>query len=97
MLSDHEWRALRALERQLRDDDPDFPRRFAVRARGLNRRRPGWAVVAIVVLAGLAVVLVLGGAPGAALALVAVAGLLALLRYGYRAAARDDPDDGTRR
>ncbi|MBW0101796.1 DUF3040 domain-containing protein [Pseudonocardia sp. KRD-291] len=37
MLSDHELKTLRELERRLLDDDPDFPRSFTTRERRLHR------------------------------------------------------------
>lgn len=77
MLSDHEMKRLRELERQLLDDDPEFPRSFDTRARRLGRHQIGLpAMSAIAVMMVLAVFLVVAGAPGAALGLVTVTGLL---------------------
>lgn len=88
MLSDHEMRTLRELERRLLDDDPDFPRRFDMRARRLDRRRRELRVATALVLA-LAAVLLVAGAPGAAFALVAVCGVVWLAwRWPRSGAAR---------
>ncbi|MDN5919811.1 MAG: DUF3040 domain-containing protein [Pseudonocardia sp.] len=77
MLSDHEMKTLRELERQLLDDDPEFPRRFDTRARRLGGNHLGMpAATAIAVVMVLAAVLLVAGAPGAALGLVTVTGVL---------------------
>ena len=39
MLSDHEWRTLREVERQFLAEDPEFARSFATRAQHLGHRR----------------------------------------------------------
>lgn len=77
MLSDHELKTLRELERRLLEDDPGFPRSFDTRARRLGRPQLGLpAMTAIAVAMALGAVLVVAGAPGAALGLVTVTGLL---------------------
>ena len=77
MLSDHELKTLRELERRLLDDDPDFPRSFDTRAQRLGRPRPGLpSITAVAVAVVLGAVLLMAGAPGAALGLVTVTGLL---------------------
>lgn len=98
MLSDHELKTLRALERQLLDDDPDFPRSFDTRARRLGRPHLGMTarvVIAVVML--LAVVLVVAGAPGSALGLVAATGLSWAVWRWWPAAISDNGPRGDRR
>jgi len=82
MLSDHELKALRALERQLLDDDPEFPRSFDARAQRLGRGHIGLLTASgIAVVMVLAAVLVVSGAPGAALGLIVIT---AVLWLGWR-------------
>ncbi|MDN5919420.1 MAG: DUF3040 domain-containing protein [Pseudonocardia sp.] len=95
MLSDHELKTLRELERRLLDDDPEFPRRFDTRARrmrGPQLRLP--AAIAIAVVMVLAAVLLVAGAAGAALGLVTVTGLLWLAwRWCYATTSDNTPRD----
>lgn len=74
MLSDHERKTLRELERQFRADDPAFSRSFDVRARRTGRSRLGTAaaVTAVLVVA----LMLVSGSLGGALALAVVTGLL---------------------
>lgn len=88
MLSDDETRTLRELERRLRDDDPAFPRRFDARAQRLERRHVG-VPVAVTFAAVFGGVLLIAGAPGAALGLITVTGLLWLAWRWCRAALSD--------
>jgi hypothetical protein len=89
MLSDDEARTLRELERRLRDDDPEFPRRFDARAQRLERRHVGMPVVVMVAFLFGGVSLI-AGAPGAALALITVTALVWLAWRWCRAT----PSDG---
>lgn len=97
MLSDHERRTLRELERQLLDDDPGLHRSFDARAQRLGRSPLGLpATIAIAVAMVLGAVLLVAGAPGAALALLTVTGLLWVAwrrRHAITAidGSRDDP------
>jgi len=94
MLSDHEMRMLRELERRLLDDDPEFPRRFDTRAQRLDRRHLGMPTAVAVVAAVFGGVLLLAGAPGPALALVTVTGLLGLIwRWWHASTSADNARD----
>lgn len=78
MLSDREQQMLRELEDRLAAQYPDFPRSFDVRAQRLGRPRldgPVRAAIATVVSALCALMLVTG-APGGAVALATVTGLI---------------------
>ena len=73
MLSDHEWQTLRAVERQIIADDPEFTRSFDMRAQRLrridhDRELAKIAVVAVVLLCALMLV---AGSPSGALAVAA--------------------------
>lgn len=86
MLSDHERKELRELERRLADLDPDFPRTFDARARSLGRPGGGWpgAILACGV-AALCVLLLVAGSPGGAVALGTVTAVI-WLALRWRAA-----------
>ncbi len=91
MISDHEQRKLRELERRLLDDDPEFPRSFDARARRLGRARLGPADKAVMAtVLALGTILLVAGAPGAALALATVAVLLWLAWRTCRPSTRDN-------
>lgn len=77
MLDDHERRALQRLERQLKADDPGFPRSFDAHVQRMDRRHFGAAaVIAVLGAVALGVLLLLGGSLIAALALVTVTSVL---------------------
>lgn len=90
MLSDHEWKTLRELERQFRADDPAFSRSFDVRARRTGRSRIGTVAVVTAVL--VVALMLVSGSLGGALALAVVTGLLWLA--WHRAAQAGGPSDG---
>ncbi|MHA6797675.1 DUF3040 domain-containing protein (plasmid) [Pseudonocardia bannensis] len=77
MLSDHERKALRELERQFMADDPEFPRSFDARAQRLDRKHLGGsATIAIVVAVLLFALMLAAGSLGGALAFAAGTGLI---------------------
>lgn len=85
MLSDHERKALRELERQLIADDSEFPQAFDARAQRLDRQHLGVPAkiaitVAVVLLALmlLALMLLVGSLAGA-LAFACAIGLIWLI------------------
>lgn len=86
MLSDHEWKKLREVERHLRLADPGFLRSFDTRARRLARvRDEGRAVktaIAAVVLIG--VLTLATGSFSGALAITSLIGLVWLTWRGER-------------
>ena len=102
MLSDRERRALRELEDHLTIQDPSFPRSFDVRAQRLGGApvgRAARAAVATVVVTLCAFMLVVG-APGGAVALAVVAGLVWLAWRSWHGPAsadhtRYDPSSST--
>jgi hypothetical protein len=78
VLSDHEWKTLRNVERQFLAEDPEFARSFDTRARQLRRQQADRvsvkiAMAAAVLLGGLMLVV---GSPGGALAFAAMTGLM---------------------
>lgn len=77
MLSDHERRTLREVERQFLTEDPRFARAFEARQTRLSRHphRLG-AGLAVVVVALLTAFLLVAGSPGGALVLATVTGLI---------------------
>ncbi|MGH3756253.1 DUF3040 domain-containing protein [Actinophytocola sp.] len=86
MLSDHERETLREIQRQLVVDDPDLERSFRALEKPTPTRTPPpqgrWAYTAgIAVAAVLAVVLLLAGSLGGALAFAVIAGSVSLARH----------------
>jgi ferric-dicitrate binding protein FerR (iron transport regulator) len=77
VLSDHERKTLREVERQLMAEDPDFTRAFEARQTRLSRRphRLG-ATLAVVVAALLTVFLLVAGTVGGALVFATTTGLI---------------------
>jgi len=77
MLSDHERRTLREVERHCMADDPAFTRAFQEQQTRLSRRpqRTG-ATIAIVAATLLAALLLIAGSPAGALALATATGLI---------------------
>lgn len=91
MLSDHEMRTLRELERGLLDDDPEFPRLFGTRAQRLGRKHLGMpTAIAIAVAMVFGGGLLVAGAPGAALGVITMTGLLWLAWRWCHATTSDD-------
>jgi hypothetical protein len=95
VLSEHEWKVLGEVERQLLAEDPEFTRSFATHARRLQPARADHDLIklAAVGAALLAALLLVAGSPGA-LAFAAVAGLLWWARapiHEHRAARDDGP------
>lgn len=77
MLSDHERKTLKELERQFMTDDPEFPRSFHAHAKRLDRNHRGMpATVAIVAAVLLCALMLATGSLGGALAFAAVTGLI---------------------
>lgn len=72
MLSDHEWKALREVERGFLTEDPRFAQAFDARAEGLRRAQDGWGM-RILVVAGLllSLLMLVVGSLGGALAVAA--------------------------
>lgn len=86
MLSDHERETLRRIQRELVVDDPDLEQSFRAFEETAPTQPPPprgrWAYTAgIVVAATLAVVLLLAGLPGGALAFAVIAGSVAFARH----------------
>lgn len=80
MLSDHERKALRELERQLIADDSEFPQAFDARAQRLDRQHLGVpAKTAITVAVVLIALMLLVGWLAGALALACAIGLIWLI------------------
>lgn len=78
MLSDHERRTLREVERDCLAEDPDFVRSFQA-----GEQRPGYrstATLAMVVSASIGAILLIAGSLIGALAFTVSAGLIWLLR-----------------
>ena len=82
MLSNHERKALREIQRQLVIDDPEFERSFRAAAvpPPPDHRRLIYTIV-IILAALLAVLMVLAGSPGGSLAFAAIAGLAWYARH----------------
>ncbi|GAB1516143.1 DUF3040 domain-containing protein [Actinophytocola sp. KF-1] len=95
MLSDHERKTLREIQRQLVVDDPDFERTF----RTLAAPAPGptlrwWTYTAVIVIAAvLATVSLLAGSVGGTLAFSVIAGAVWCARHLEKAATRRELDD----
>ncbi len=100
VLSDHEQRTLREIQRQLVLDDPDFERTF--RAVAASAPDPSavppaelrWAYTAIIVIAiSLATVSLLAGSIGGTLAFSVVAGSMWFAQRLGKAATQRETDD----
>ncbi len=77
MLSDHEWKALREVERQFQDQDPRFTRSFEARQTRMARRpHELGARLAVAAAALVAAVILLAGSLAGALAIVFTTGLI---------------------
>lgn len=77
VLSDHEWKTLREVERQCTADDPDFTRAFEAGQTRLSRHPHQLRVSLLVVAAGLLTTfLVVAGSLGSALVVAAATGLI---------------------
>jgi Protein of unknown function (DUF3040) len=78
VLSDHERKTLREVERQFLAEDPEFTRSFDTSAQHLRREyRDGESVkIAIFAAALLCGLMLVAGSPGGALAFAAVTGLI---------------------
>ena len=81
MLSDHEWRTLREVERRFLTEDPEFTRSFATRAQHLGRAQ-GCVGIKIFLVAAvlLGALMLVAGSPSGALAFAAGAALIWLAR-----------------
>ena len=77
MLSDHEWKTLREVERRLLTEDPEFTRSFDTRAQRLHGGSDRWGLQIFVVTGLLlsALMLVTGSLSGA-VAFAAATGLI---------------------
>ena len=77
MLSDHEWKALREVERQFQDEDPRFTRSFEARQTRMARHpHELGARLAAVAAALIAAVVLLAGSSAGALAIAFTTGLI---------------------
>ena len=77
MLSDHEWKTLRAVEHQCTADDPDFTRTFEAGQTRLSRHPHQLGASVLVVAATLLTTfLVVAGSLGSALVVTASTGLI---------------------
>ena len=77
MLNDHEWKALREVERQFQDEDPRFTRSFEARQTRMARHpHELGARVAVVAAALIAAVVLLAGSSAGALAIAFATGLI---------------------
>ncbi len=77
MLNDHEWKALREVERQFQDEDPRFTRSFEARQTRMARHpHELGARVAVVAAALIAAVVLLAGSSAGALAIAFTTGLI---------------------
>ena len=94
MLSDHEWRTLREVERRFLTEDPEFTRSFATRAQHLGRAQ-GCVGIKIFLVAAvlLGALMLVAGSPSGALAFAAVAGLTWLTRRRWNGG--PEPFDAT--
>ena len=82
MLSDHERRTLREIQRHLIVDDPDFERSFRAWEAATSPARYRWVYTTLVVVTAVLVpVMVLAGSAGGALAFAVVAGTLWWTRH----------------
>ena len=68
MLSDHEWKALREVERRLLTEDPEFTRSFATGSQRLHGESGRWGLQIFLVTGALlsVLMLVIGSLSGAA-------------------------------
>jgi hypothetical protein len=99
VLSDHERKTLREVERQLMAEDPEFPRRFD----RVGQRHPTYSLhwayamprwaytTAIVAAVTLSVLMMMVRAPGAALVFAALATIIAVVRKCRDKPARREP------
>ena len=77
MLNDHEWKALREVERQFQDKDPRFTRSFEARQTHMARHpHELGARLAVVAAALIAAVVLLAGSLAGALAIAFTTGLI---------------------
>jgi hypothetical protein len=77
VLNDHEWKALREVERQFQDEDPRFTRSFEARQTRMARHpHELGARVAVVAAALIAAVVLLAGSSAGALAIAFTTGLI---------------------
>lgn len=98
MLSDHEREALANIEYRLLAEDPRWTTVFDATSRRVSRQRVfAWAahILALVVSAGLMVLMVVSNAPGPALFFAALTGGLTWLIRRLRVASTADPDGST--
>lgn len=94
MLSDHEWKALREVERQFMADDPTFPRSFDDVGQPPSTCSLQWAyawprwvyTTATAVAVGLGVLMIVARAPGTAMVFALLATMIAMARSH-----RDEP------
>jgi Flp pilus assembly protein TadB len=77
VLNDHEWKALREVERQFQDEDPRFTRSFEARQTRMARHpHELGARLAVVAAALIAAVVLLAGSSAGALAIAFTTGLI---------------------
>jgi Flp pilus assembly protein TadB len=77
VLNDHEWKALREVERQFQDEDPRFTRSFEARQTRMARHpHELGARPAVVAAALIAAVVLLAGSSAGALAIAFTTGLI---------------------
>jgi hypothetical protein len=77
VLSDHEWKALREVERQFQDEDPRFTRSFEARQTRMARHpHELGARLAVVAASLVAAVMLLAGSLAGALAIAFTTGLI---------------------
>jgi hypothetical protein len=77
VLSDHEWKALREVERRFQDEDPRFTRSFEARQTRMARHPYELGARLVVVAAALvAAVVLLAGSLAGALAIAFTTGLI---------------------
>jgi Flp pilus assembly protein TadB len=78
VLNDHEWKALREVERQFQDEDPRFTRSFEARQTRMARQphELGARLAAVVAAALIAAVVLLAGSSAGALAIAFTTGLI---------------------
>jgi Flp pilus assembly protein TadB len=77
VLSDHEWKALREVERRFQDEDPRFTRSFEARqTRMAHHPHELGARLAVVAAALVAAVMLLAGSLAGALAIAFTTGLI---------------------
>ncbi|MHA6783218.1 DUF3040 domain-containing protein [Pseudonocardia saturnea] len=77
MLSDHERKTLREVERRFLTEDPEFARSFHARAQGLQRTQDRWGIQTFLVVGLLLSALMLvTGSLGGAVAFAFATGLI---------------------